>query len=65
MGQPRPKRGEVDKVGEAKGGDGRQWRQRPSAATLAVVGPGRLGLPYLSRKAFTNRAVSATVMSGK
>ena len=64
MGQPRPKRGEVDELGEAKG-VGRQWRQRPSAATLAVIGPGRLGLPYLSRRAFTNRAVSATVMSGK
>lgn len=49
---------------EAVGG-GRQWRPRPSAATLAVVGRGRVGLPYLSRNAFTNRAVSATVMSGK
>ena len=65
MGQPRPKRGEVDEVGEAKGGGGRQWRARPAGGTLAGIGPGRVGLPYLSRKAFTNRAVSATVMSGK
>ena len=51
MGQPRPKRGEV--AAEAVGGN-------PSGDWA-----GRVGLPYLSRKAFTNRAVSATVMSGK